>query len=201
VAFRGLSRGHAKKNLVVATSTHQMPPTEKTWGAIYKRSLDHAVRRLRYFQLSAQLGDARQVVQEAMTQLLTREEDPPAEEAELLQAVGSAINGITVNLNRKKASRCEQADTRVAEQSRSEQRSPEQVVADREETSERITALLTRLAGDNEELAQRVVMARADGLDDISEIAGQLGVEVRAVYKANRVIRQHADALRAEWNS
>lgn len=172
-----------------------MPGADDPWLLVLRRLVPWSIRRHR---LNA--ADAEEIVQEAVRQFLAGgsvvdASDPKA----LLQAIGSRINGIAVDMRRKKALRAVglTAEGRLPDVAEPE---PSAERGLRDDTARRaVAALLARAGAD--ELVRAIVEQFAEGVDDPAQQARALGRHIREVYNARRRLVTHVAAVRESMES
>lgn len=166
-----------------------MPGADDMWLLVLKRLVPWSMRRHR---LNA--ADAEETVQEAVRQFLAAggvvdASDPKA----LLQAIGSRVNGIAVDMRRKKALRAVGLtfDGQLPDVPEADVLEDRQV---RDDSARKgVATLLERVADD--ELVRRIVEQMADGVDNPAEQAKALGRDIREVYNARRRLVTHVAAV------
>ena len=139
-------------------------------------------------------ADAEEVVQEAVRQFLgSGGVVDAADTRALLMAIGSRVNGIAVDMRRKKALRAVGLthDGLPAEVTDPEGLDTRQFGDD--VARKGIAALLERVADD--ELVHAIVLEIAGGVDEPAEQARVLGRNVRDIYNARRRLTTHVQAV------
>lgn len=172
-----------------------MPGADDPWLLVLRRLVPWSMRRHR---LNA--ADAEEIVQEAVRQFLAAGGVVDASDPKgLLQAIGSRINGIAVDMRRKKALRAVglTADGRLPEV---EEPEPFEERELRDDTARRAVELLLERVGDDE-LVRSVVMQMADGVDSPADQAKALGRDIREVYNARRRLVTHVGAVQESMES
>jgi DNA-binding FrmR family transcriptional regulator len=167
------------------------------WKTVFKRLVPWTMKRH-----SMNSADAEETVQEAIRLFLTAgghadTNDPPS----LLRALGSQINGIAINRQRKKArlnvQLTEDGSTDLSPDCSTTQ---ECRVITKQIAARAVSTLLDRVAGDN--LATAIVMEMSEENDIPAEQAKDIGCDVAQVYNGRRRLKGHVDAvgkLMEEW--
>jgi hypothetical protein len=167
------------------------------WKTAFKRLVPWT---LKTHKMNA--ADAEETVQEAIRLFLTaggqaNTTDPQA----LLKALGSQINGIAVNLRRKKARLTVQLiKDGSADPIPDCSATPERRAIDSQIAVRAVSTLLDRVAGDD--LATAIVMEMSEENDIPAEQAKNISCDIAQVYNGRRRLKGHVDAvgrLMEEW--
>lgn len=159
------------------------------WEQAYPRLVGWSVKRHR-------LGveEAKEVVQEAIKQFLDAGGTADGDLRRLLEAVGSRINGVVINLHRKKVTKAVGVtEDGVVPEVGDEGQAVERVFS-KDWASNAVGRLLERIGED--EVLTSMVMKMVEGIEAPSELAQALGVDVRVVYNARRRLAAHVAAVR-----
>lgn len=165
------------------------------WEAVTKRLLVLARARLR----TDSLERAKEVVQEALTRIW----DPaykdwnPTEQPDLLEHLGSVVNGIIRNIHAspvERGTRVHEPDVvdKIAESVR-----PGHARLDERVHAREVMSMLLKRT-ENQARVFEVLLLMSEGIDKASVQAQKLGCPVTEVYKARRRLTEHVEALRAE---
>lgn len=160
-------------------------PTDVDWGDLFARGVVYARRRGRKLALYLKAPEAEDVSGKALTLIVEngwdrdRYPDP-------FDCLRSRINGVLIDLSRKKGTRNERVNSEQVAQAREPSRSPEQVAADRHLAGRATSLVLERLDGHDD--ATAVLMAMVDGHDSPAEIAEATGLPIKVVYRARERI-------------
>lgn len=172
-------------------STGDDLPTDVDWGDLFARGVVYAQRRGRRLALYLKAPEAEDVAGKALTLIVEngwdRERYPDP-----FDCLRSRINGVLIDLSRKKGTRNEQTNSEKVARAREHARSPEQVAADRHLARRATGLVLERLDGHDDDAA--VLMAMASGHDLPADIAKATGLPVKVVYRA----RERISAIGAE---
>jgi DNA-directed RNA polymerase specialized sigma24 family protein len=173
------------------TSTHLTEA--ELWGLTFKRLVLWTVRKHR-----VNVSDAEEIVQDAIRLFLRAggvvdTANPRA----LFLAIGSGVNGIAVNMRRKKSSRMvaltDDGFLSDLDQVPAAADGPEQRMIEDQLARRRTAAMLKRVQGD--ELALGILTLMAEGVSEPAEQAKALGHPVAEVYNARRRLKSHADTV------
>ncbi len=161
------------------------------WARVFKRLTLWTMGKHR-----VNAADAEEMVQEAIRLFLSAGGvADPTNSRDLFMAIGSGVNGVAVNMRRKKARRA----VTLTEDGEALHKFPdategiEQRLLNDAQARQRLSALLERLQGDD--IATAVLLLMADGVSDAASQAKALGLPVAEVYNARRRIASHAKAL------
>jgi DNA-directed RNA polymerase specialized sigma24 family protein len=164
------------------------------WGDIYKRLVLWCIKRHRLPP-----EDAKQVAQEA----ICRAHDSSYADWDrtkyptLLNWLGSIVNGIVVDLRRSSSHRNERlvaAD--IAATAVSLAPSAERRVAEAETLGKAVSRLLDLTQGDD--IAQRIILLMADGVDSAADQARALSVDRKVVYRKRERLAELVDQVAQE---
>ena len=168
------------------------------WSEISRRMTAYTLRRL---GKGANVEDAKEIAQEAFTQLLSpdyRDWDPE-EQPDLKDHLRSVINGLVMNRWRKRSGNETLVHQHPLESLPNPDpggnQTPESVAAERIDGRRALDLLLDRVAGDG--LCEGVILLFADGVDKPAEQAVRLDQPVAAIYNARRRLQGHLGATRA----
>jgi DNA-directed RNA polymerase specialized sigma24 family protein len=189
--FRGVRR---------VTETHDVKTilAMQDWSAITKRLVAYAHRRLRRRSIET----AKEIAQEALTRIWDPEYAgwDPAKEPMLLRHLGSVVNGIVRNLHvsmreRAAVGRAPEIVERLAELPEG---APDGRSADGRMDARKIVDRLLERTG-TDEIVSGIVLLMAEGIDRPAEQAAALDRTVRDIYNARRRLKDHGNAVRAEF--
>lgn len=167
------------------------PNEHELWGVAYRRLVGWTVRRH-----GLDPTDAQDVVQGGIEQYLEAGGTAHGGLDELLRGIGSRINGIVVNLRRKKALKAVGLTKDGLAPEHGDEGREEERLLDDDWAHKAIGLLVDRLSDD--EVLFEMLCKMEDGLETPAELSEALGVDVRAVYKARRRLKGHAEAVRAQ---
>ena len=166
----------------------QIAPADADWNSIYKRLVAYGIG---HHRLS--LEDAEQVAQEALGRFF----DPlyakyePQAHGDILRFLGSTVNGLVVNQQRRDAG---SADWFVRSGALVEtEPSPEDYAIAAEHAHIVLEKLKQRTTGDP--LAQQIITKTLDGVHGAADQAEALGVSIEEVYRARRRIKDYLAAV------
>lgn len=176
------------------------------WQDIYKRLTTHTVRRLLHFKLCDSPNEALEQAEGWVSKAVAQLFDPhyknteASDKWELLQDLGSRVNGLLNNHQRSRATRSEHLyDPHEPPPCSSSEPSAERRVIAKEEAKRALDLLLDYF--ENDELAAEVLLLQAEGVDKASEQAEQLQRSIEAIYNARRRIKARCDAVRASMQA
>ncbi len=173
---------------------------EVDWGVVAMRLTVYAYRRLKRIGV-----DDASLAEDYASEAIRRHfDDTYADwngEDPLLHHLGSVVNGLVSNLRRKRARRPthHELDERRAMDGPNQDEDPEEQAGRKELAELALEALRERLDGDD--VAYGVIEQLLVGEDRPRAIAAALELDVREVYNANRRLKKHYAAVRAELDA
>lgn len=163
---------------------------DELWGLAFKRLLVWTMKRHHMNR-----ADAEDTVQEGIRLFLRAGGTVnPADPKQLVNDIGSRINGIAIDRRRKKADGAVCLTTDGAPAEPDEGSDPEGRTADDDAARKAITAVLQRVEDD--EVATGVILQSLEGADDAEAQAKALKRSVVEIYKARRRLKGHWDAVK-----
>lgn len=175
---------------------------EMDWGAVSKRLTVYAYHRLARFGLATP-ELAQDMAFEALRRMFDDAYASPHDGSpgSMILALGSLVNGLVNNHRRKLSTQRESthdlSEASMTRRLRDERESPEEQVTRRQYTERVLDALRVRVAEDP--LGAAIVEGCLRGVDEPAAQAAELGVSVREIYNANRRLKKHYAAVRAEF--
>lgn len=169
---------------------------EFDWGEVYKRLLAYTLRKLGRDRAE----DAEEITQEALGQFFDPkyydwDRSKGEDLDDLLQDLGSRINGLVGNYWKKRKRRGDPIS--IEREPGADGASPEGRVVSADDVQQAVSAVLERL-GDNDEVAVDVMLKMAEGIEHAGDIADALSIERKVVYNARRRLAPHIVAVRAQ---
>ena len=173
-----------------ATTGSKPSSLDDVWVRVFRRLVPWAARRHR-----VTATEAEDLVQEGIAQLIRSEgKIDTADFGALLRAVGSRVNGVAVNLRRKKAARAVLLTSTGSFDERDDANEFAERLLDNDLARRAVNAVLDRLTHD--ELAFSVLGLMAEEVYEPAEQARQLHLDVADIYNARRRLDGHAKAVR-----
>lgn len=161
------------------------------WGEETLRLTGFAFRRL---GRKHRLKDAEDLALEAIAQYLDPRNSPDRSKS-LRDVLGSIVNGLVKNLRRKEARWAGPPGDPddVLEHVAAKTLTPEEAVGFKEKVKRKMDALLDRVATVPE--AEQILLLEIEGVDEPSEQAQKLKVDIRDVYRARRKLAGIQDEI------
>lgn len=175
---------------------------EMDWGAVSKRLTVYAHHRLSRFGLSTP-ELAQDMAFEALRRMFDDAYASPHDGTMegIMAALGSLVNGLISNHRRKLSTRREKThdpvEFRMVCRAKATGLDPESHTVRRQYEERVLEALRIRVAGDP--LGAAIVERCLRGVDEPGEQAQELGVSLRDIYNANRRLKKHYAAVRAQF--
>lgn len=162
---------------------------DELWGLTFRRLVAWTMRKH-----GLPHADAEEMVEEAIVQFLNSGSVTPSDPRELLQALGSRINGIAVNRRRKKALHAVMLTADGSPAELDDPPDPEKVIASDDVARKAVSTLLERVAGDD--VVSSIIMCMVEGVEEPTAQAKAMSLDVREVYNAKRRLKTHVEAVK-----
>lgn len=178
------------------TEQKKAPPREDdVWARAFRRLVPWTVKRH-----NVSPSDAEELVQEGIAQLIRSGRTIDLEDfTGLLAAVGSRINGIAVNLRRKKAVQAVLLTSDGSFDDGGDENRFEESLIDDNLARRAVNIVLERIA--NDELVFSIVGLMAEEVYEPAEQAKRLERAVGDIYNARRRLSDHASAVRKQMEA
>jgi hypothetical protein len=162
---------------------------DDVWRVLWRRLLGWTAKRHQLTRL-----DAQDVVQEAVLQHFAGGGARDKDGSILAGEIRSRINGIAVNLRRKKCRRAVRLTADGTLPDDADACETEERIVGLDWTKRALDVLLDRTSSDN--IVFAMVCQMAHGVTDPFQLAEALGSDVRQVYNARRRLQAHVVAVR-----